>query len=136
MVFVGACLLGYGPQEGLPVFLRRSYGAGCLCGLRCSVGPFSSFGPAEAGLLLNTMSQSDSRTVSRRSLSLRLPSCLALAVSAAGTFRASFVRCAFFNTCHALRPRQALRNLTFNGCFGIGFGKTNGLPTCVWNFRG
>ena len=27
-------LRGYGPQEGLPVGLRRSYGTGCLCGLR------------------------------------------------------------------------------------------------------
>jgi hypothetical protein len=39
---VYVCLLGYGPQEGLPVFARRSYGSGFLCGLRCSVGPFSS----------------------------------------------------------------------------------------------
>ena len=24
------CLLGYGPQEGSPVFLRHSFGTGCL----------------------------------------------------------------------------------------------------------
>src|SRR5271166_2643613 len=34
VVLVWVCLLGYGPQEGLPVALRRSYGSGCLCGLR------------------------------------------------------------------------------------------------------
>ena len=34
VVFVCECLLGYGPQEGLPVSFRRSYGAGSLCRLR------------------------------------------------------------------------------------------------------
>src|SRR5262249_10651207 len=34
MVFVSICLLGYGPQDGLPVWFRRSFGSGCLCGLR------------------------------------------------------------------------------------------------------
>src|SRR5262249_59777682 len=76
MVFISMCLLGYGPQEGLPVLFRRSYGSGCLCGLRCSVGPFTRFG-AHA-LLRATMNQSDSRFTRPRFLSLRFPSCLAL----------------------------------------------------------
>jgi len=85
-------------------------GTGCLCGLRQAVGPFSSLG---AGALpLDTMNQSDSRIIRRRFLSLRLPSCLALAVSAAGTLRASFVPCVSFSTRHALRPRQTLDQLT------------------------
>src|SRR6266705_2104655 len=69
VVFVGICLLGYGPQEGLPVSFRRSYGAGCLCGLRCSVGSFASVGPVETGLPLATMGRSDSRSARRRCLS-------------------------------------------------------------------
>src|SRR5207245_6447878 len=89
VLLVGMCLLGYGPQEGLPVSFRRSYGAGCLCGLRCSVGPFSGFGPALASLPLDTMGRSDSRSARRRFWSLRPPSCLAIVVSEAGTLRAS-----------------------------------------------
>jgi len=125
------CLLGYGPQEGWPVLFRLSYGTGCLCGLRCSVGPFSSVGPDGSGLPLDTMSQSDSRMVRRRFFSLRLPSCLVLVVSTAGTFRASFVRCVSFNTRHALRPRQALSNLTGHGPFGFGFSTKDCFPACV-----
>jgi hypothetical protein len=34
VLLVCECLLGYGPQEGLPVWFRRSYGSGCLCELR------------------------------------------------------------------------------------------------------
>ena len=59
VLFIFGCLLGYGPQEGWPVLARLSYGTGCLCRLRCSVGPFSSVGPDFSGLPLDTMSQSD-----------------------------------------------------------------------------
>ena len=72
-------------------WVRHSYGTGCLCVLRQHVGPFSSFGAC--ALPLDTMSRSDSRSARRHFLSLRLPSCLALAVSAAGTLRASSVSC-------------------------------------------
>jgi hypothetical protein len=59
-----------------------------------------------------TMNRSDSRIARQHSLSLRCPSCFALAVSAAGTLRASFVPCVSFSARHALRPRQALDDLT------------------------
>ncbi len=90
--------------------LRHSYGAGCLCGLRQAVGSFTRFGAC--ALPQATISQSDAQSASGRSLSLRLPSCLELAVSTAGTLRASFVPCAFFLARHALKPRQALLALT------------------------
>ena len=77
------------------------------------------------------MSQSDSRSASRRFFGLRLPSCLALAVSAAGTLRVSFVPCVSFRARHALRPRQALLVLTFYGRFGFGFRQQDAVSTCV-----
>jgi hypothetical protein len=116
--------------------VRHSYGTGCLCVLRQHVGPFSSFGPALAGLPLDTMSQSDSRSARRRFLSLRHPSCLALVVSAAGTLRASSVPCVCFGARHALRPRQALHALTIYGRFRFGFRQTDTVPACILDFRG
>ena len=99
-------------------WFRHSYGAGFLCELRQHVGPFASVG-ADA-LPLDTMDRSDSRNARRRFLSLRRPSCLALAVSAAGTSRASSVPCVCLGARHALRPRQALHALTFAGVSVLG----------------
>src|SRR5439155_12550964 len=114
--------------------VRHSYGTGCLCGLRQHVGPFSSVGAC--ALLLDTMSQSDSRSARRRFLSLHRPSCLALAVSAAGTLRASSVPYVCFGARHALRPRQAVHALTFYGRFHVGFRYTDTVSACVCWFRG
>ena len=69
-------------------------------------------------------------------MSLRLLSCLALAVSAAGTLRASSVPCVCFGARHALRPRQAFHALTFAGVSVLGSGKTDTVPACVQLFRG
>ena len=44
VVPVSSRLVGYGPQEGWPALFGRSYRAGGLCGLRCSVAPFAPFG--------------------------------------------------------------------------------------------
>ena len=126
---IAMCLLGYGSQEGLPVLFRHSYGTGCLCELRCSVGPFSSF--QTLALLLDTMSRSDSRDARRHFLSLRLPSCLALVFSAAGTSRASFVPCVSFRARHALGPRQTLFGLTCSGQIGFGCGVIDPISVCV-----
>ena len=115
-------------------WVRHSYGTGCLCVLRQHVGPFSSFGAC--ALPLDTMSRSDSRSARRHFLSLRLPSCLALAVSAAGTLRASSVSCDSFSARHALRPRQAFKALTYCGPLRIGFRHTDTVPACVCCFRG
>ena len=82
------------------------------------------------------MSQSDSRSVRRRCLSLRRPSCLALAVSAAVTLQTSSVSCATFRARQALRPRQAFHALTLNGRFDLGFQYADTVPACAWNFRG
>ena len=109
--------------------IRHSYGTGCLCGLRQHVGPFSSFGAY--ALPLDTMDRSDSRRLRRHFLSLRHPSCLALAVSAAGTLRASSVPCVCLGARHALRPRQVVKSLTFNGPLRFGFRWDDTLPTCV-----
>ena len=72
-------------------------------------------------LPLDTMSRSDSRRLRRHFLSLRRPSCLALAVSAAGTLRASSVPCVCFGARHALRPRQTFHALTVCGRLRVGF---------------
>jgi hypothetical protein len=101
------------PTGRFASMVRHSYGTGCLCELRQTVGPLTHFGACT--LLRATMNQSDSRCTSRHSLSLRLPSCLALVVSAAGMRRASFVPCVSFDARHALRPRQALLALTLPG---------------------
>jgi hypothetical protein len=87
-------------------------------------------------LPLDTTSRSDSRSARRRFLSLRRPSCLALAVSAAGTLRASSVPCVCFGARHALRPRQAVLALTFSGRFHVGFRYADTVPACVCCFRG
>jgi len=113
-------------REGLPVWVRHSYGTGCLCGLRQHVGPFSNVG-ADA-LPLDTMSRSDSRNARRHFLSLRRPSCLALVVSAAGTFRASSVPCVCFGARHALRPRQAFDILTLADVSVLGSGTLTPSP--------
>jgi hypothetical protein len=107
-------------------WVRHSYGTGCLCVLRQHVGPFSSFGAC--ALLLDTMDRSDSRSARRHFLSLRRPSCLALAVSAAGTLRASSVPCICFRARHALRPRQAVHALTVAGVSVLGSGKLTPSP--------
>ena len=72
-------------------------------------------------LPLDTMSRSDSRSARRHFLSLRHPSCLALAVSAAGTLRVSLVPNDPFFTRHALRPRQVRRCLTHCGTDSVEF---------------
>src|SRR5260221_12862638 len=101
------------PTGRFASMLRHSYGTGCLCELRQTVGPLTHFGAC--ALRRATMNQSDSRCTSRHFLSLRLPSCLALVISAAGMLRASFVPCVSFLARHALRPRQALLALTLTG---------------------
>jgi hypothetical protein len=113
---------------------RHSYGTGCLCVLRQHVGPFSSFGAC--ALPLDTMDRSDSRSARRHFLSLRRPSCLALAVSAAGTLRASSVPCVCLGARHALRPRQAGPALTIHEHLRFGFRHTDTVPACVCCFRG
>jgi hypothetical protein len=113
--------------------IRRSHGTGCLCGLRQHVGPFSSFG-ADA-LPLDTMSRSDSRSARRRFWSLRRPSCLALAISAAGTLRVSSVPCVCFRARHALRPRQAFHALTVPGVSVLGSGKQTPSPLASCSFE-
>src|ERR1035441_830248 len=112
--------------------IRRSHGTGCLCGLRQHVGPFSSFG-ADA-LPLDTMSRSDSRSARRRFWSLRRPSCLALAISAAGTLRVSSVPCVCFRARHALRPRQAFHALTVPGVSVLGSGQQTPSPLAAHAF--
>ena len=78
------------------------------------------------------MKRSDSRRpLSRSSLSLDLPSRLALVVSAAGEHRVSLVPNGPFFACHALRPRQTPRGLTFDGFSDFGFRRQNVLPACI-----
>src|SRR5664279_677666 len=55
------CFPSYGPQGGWPVVIRRSYGTGFLCRLRCHVDPLARLGPRWRGLRRTTMDQSDSR---------------------------------------------------------------------------
>jgi hypothetical protein len=43
------------------VVIRRSYGTGFLCRLRCHVDPLTRLGPRWRGLQRTTMGQSDSR---------------------------------------------------------------------------
>ena len=78
------------------------------------------------------MKRSDSRRpLSGSSLSLDLPSRLALVVSAAGEHRVSLVPNGPFFACHALRPRQTPRCLTFDGTSDFGFRRQNILPACI-----
>src|ERR1039458_5224765 len=86
-------------------------------------------------LPLDTMSRSDSRSARRRFLSLRRPSCLALAISAAGTLRVSSVPCVCFRARHALRPRQAFHALTVPGVSVLGSGKQTPSPLASCTFE-
>ena len=113
-----------------PSFLRHGLPV-CASPTR---GPLLQF--RGCALPLDTMSRSDSRRLRRHFLSLRRPSCLALAVSAAGTLRASSVPCVCFGARHALRPRQAFHALTIYGRLRVGFRQADTVPACVCCFRG
>src|SRR5580704_15659575 len=83
-------LVCYCPQESWPALSGRSYRAGCLCRLRCSVAPFAVVGAC--ALPAATMKRSDSRlSLGLPFLSSSIPSRLALVVSAAGDYRVSLV---------------------------------------------
>jgi hypothetical protein len=92
------------PPGPRPAASRPSLPIGFVWPRRCAIQAADRTRPP-------TMGRSDSRRVRRRFLSLRLPSGLGLAISAAGTLRASSV------SCDSFRARQSSIPIFLPPCF-------------------